>query len=410
MSFQSCIKCGKPIPASMLRDGRARKIGAGFVCPACRIERASASTPQRLPSTQAELPAAHGSKGVPTRRSSKNLPLPSENGTHREADRVDFQLGDQLASASGRARGRLSSTTAKSLSKVKRSAKEYANSETERTVRGEQHITKYIVIGSLLLLAGIAGVMVLNATSKPSQEDRERQRARLEDRERQEANEEKEREAAKDAPLVVKIEDDPERVPQSEPDELGVFLPGDDMLDEVQRRERDAWSRKRGQPAPGEGPFVLGDFESDEELRMWRFAPQKDVLAWLGKKGIATGKIALRLQVPPCGETPGEASFYLATAADEAWDWRGANAVIAEAFNPQRRALKVALEVGSGEGKKLRWDFEVPPGKSFELRGELQGADFEPLKVQRVGLKVPRDAKKELVIYLDNFHLEGSFK
>lgn len=394
----------------MLRDGRARKVGAGYVCPACRIERASASTPQRLPSTQAELPAARGSKGVPARRSSKNLPLPSESGGQRQADRVDFELGDQLASASGRARGRLSSTTAKSLSKVKRTTKEYANSETERAVRGEQHITKYIVIGSLLLLAGIAGVMVLNASAKPSEEDRKRQRARLEEREKQEAQEEKEREEAKDAPLVVRIEDDPERLPQSEPDEMGVFLPGDEMLDEVQRRARDAWSRKKGQPPAGEGPFVLGDFEADEEFTMWHFAPQTGVLAWKGKKGVANGNIALRLQVPPCGETPGEAAFYLATAADEAWDWRGANALVAEAFNPQRRAMKVALEVGSGEGKKLRWDFEVAPGKSFELRGELQGADFEPLKVQRVGLKVPRDAKKELVIYIDHLRLEGSFK
>lgn len=394
----------------MVRDGRARKIGAGYVCPACRIERASSATPQRLPTTQADLPAARGSKGVPARRSSKDLHLPSEGGGHRQADRVDFQLGDQLASASGRARGRLSSTTAKSLSKVKRTTKEFATSETERAVRGEQHITKYIVIGSLLLLAGIAGVMVLNASGKPSLEDREEQRVRLEEREKQEAKEEEEREKAKEAPMVVKIEEDPERVPQAEPDEMGVFLPGDEMLDEVQRRARDAWSRKRGQPAAGEGPFVLGDFESDEDFTMWHFVPQKDVLAWMGKKGVATGKIALRFQVPPCGETPGEAAFYLATAADEAWDWRGADAVVADAFNPQRRPLKVVLEVGSGEGKKARWGFEIPPGKSYELRGELQGPDFEPLKVQRVGLHVPRDAQKALVVYLDNVRLVGSFK
>lgn len=394
----------------MLRDGRARKVGAGYVCPACRIERASAATPQRLPSTQAELPAARGSKGVPTRHSTQNLPLPSESGTHRGADRVDFQLGDQFASASGRARGRLSGTTAKNLGKVKRANKEFASQETERAVRGDQHITKYIVIGSLLLLAGIAGVMVLNTGRKPDQEEIERRRARLEEREKQEAKREEDREKAKDEPLVVMIEEDPERLPLAEPDEMGVLLLPDEMTDEVQRRERDAWSRKRGQPAAGEGPCLLGDFESAEEIMQWRFAPQAETMAWLGKKGVASGETSLRLQVPPCGETPGEASFYLATAADEAWDWRGARAVVAEVFNPQRRALKVALEVGSGEGKTARWAFEVPPGKSMELRGVLQGADFEPLKVQRVALKVPRDAKKALVVYFDKLRLEGSFK
>ncbi|MCZ7644726.1 MAG: PA14 domain-containing protein [Planctomycetota bacterium] len=205
-----------------------------------------------------------------------------------------------------------------------------------------------------------------------------------------------------------------DKPPEPGDDEVAAFLISDEDIDADTRESRRAWRLARGQPQAGAADLLVAGFETSEELLAWSFRPRKDVLAWMGRRGVAEGEYALRLAFEPKSLAFAASDFHLALGSDQKWDWSGAKRVRVECLNPDPSAeLEIALVVRGGDvstdasGQQAVWPFKLAPNEKKTLAGDLEGKGLDLSDLRWIGFRVTRREGRATVVYLDNLVVEG---
>jgi hypothetical protein len=203
-------------------------------------------------------------------------------------------------------------------------------------------------------------------------------------------------------------------LPEPETGELAVPVTPDNGIESDVPTERAAWRLTRGTPSPGDEEFVLGDYEDANEIQNWTFRPGDGVEAWLGTKGVTSGKRSLRLQLQAKTEVHNSTEFFVSLPEGQHWQWNGAEEIQLDVENPMKRPLELAVVVRSGgrtggDLKEAEWSERIPAGSATHMTCSLTDR-VDLNRVWHLGLRIALKKERPVLFYVDRFAVRGSFR
>ncbi len=417
-----CSKCGEPMSASEGDPGKTFPESRIKLCKRCEKKgRRSSGSGHKRPSSSNEKISTKKKglrkTGRPSKSTADLISIKEKDGSERKhSSQVDLTFGENLARVSGSYKPR--GTSAFRVHRDTRHSKRHAY-PTQEPVSKKQW--KYILMGTGLL--GVAfcaillfpqGTTVVGPDPQPvndtGSKDPLPHQAGSGEEELLSSNAFDKNE--KDPGGAGNPETPPERqTAPPEPDEYPVLLMSDlDVSAEV-RADRRSWRLEHGSPKPGSSRLLLGGFENAVEILYWTFRPRNGIEAWLGNKGVTSGGHSIRLKIAP---VPGfsETFFQLVLGQSEFWNWKQAQELSCDVFNPTTLPLTLHIQITYDDGTKeqmAEWPFTLQAHSEKHLTCSIQDTKISFDQVMGVGFRIPHLKKRALVFYIDNFALKGAF-